>query len=223
MNSSKQGDKISNVNLIKSGEWKCMMKRIGDIAVSLFVLVIGAPIFLLLFVLVRRQLGAPAIFVQERPGLHGKPFNLYKFRSMTDARDQSGNLLPDSERLTNFGRFIRKYSLDELPQMVNVLKGDLSLVGPRPLLMAYLPLYTDEQMKRHQVRPGITGWAQVNGRNAITWEEKFELDVWYVHNQTLWLDMKIILLTILKVFQAGDVGQEEDFQGTRVMEREGYR
>lgn len=159
------------------------------------------------------------LFRQMRPGLHGEPFTLYKFRTMTDARDADGNLLPDAQRLTRFGRFLRSTSLDELPELWNVLKGDMSLVGPRPLLMQYLERYTPEQKRRHEVRPGITGWAQVNGRNAITWEEKFALDVWYVDNQSLWLDLRILMLTVWKVLrreaisQAGNATMTE-FMGT---------
>ena len=159
------------------------------------------------------------IFKQRRPGLHGKSFYVYKFRTMTDARDENGNLLPDEVRLTKTGKLIRKLSLDELPQLFNVLKGDISLVGPRPLLMEYLPLYTKEQARRHEVKPGITGWAQVNGRNAISWEEKFEHDVWYVDNQSFWLDIKILFLTVLKVFKSEGINQDgqatiEKFKGS---------
>ena len=154
---------------------------------------------LLLALLVRTKLGSPVFFRQTRPGLHGKPFEMLKFRTMTDARDAQGELLPDSERLPPFGRFLRSSSLDELPELWNVLKGEMSLVGPRPLLMEYLPLYTPQQYRRHEVRPGVTGWAQVNGRNAISWEEKFALDVWYVENQSFWLDVKILFLTVKKV------------------------
>jgi sugar transferase EpsL len=159
------------------------------------------PIILFIAVLVRWKLGSSVIFKQQRPGLHGKPFYLYKFRTMTDARDSHGNLLPDYIRLTPFGQMLRKYSLDELLQLINVIKGDISLVGPRPLLMDYLPLYTEEQAKRHLVRPGITGWAQINGRNEISWEEKFKLDVWYVENMSFLLDLKIIFLTASKVLK----------------------
>ena len=176
--------------------------------------------------LVRSKLGSPIIFKQERPGINGKPFYFYKFRSMTDERDGSGEVLPDAARLTPFGKCIRKYSLDEFPQLINVVKGDLSLVGPRPLLMDYLPLYTEEQFKRHQVRPGITGWAQINGRNAITWEEKFHLDVWYVHNQSFLLDFKILLLTVVKVFKTEGINQPgsvtiEKFRGSKSTIKEG--
>jgi len=152
-------------------------------------------------------MGTPVLFRQRRPGLHGKPFICYKFRTMTDSRDSDGSLLPDSERLTGFGRFLRKTSLDELPELFNVLKGDMSLVDPRPLLMQYLDRYTPEQARRHEVKPGITGWAQVNGRNALTWEEKFKLDVWYVNNRSLWLDLKIIAMTIWKILIREGINQ----------------
>ncbi|MFB6649928.1 sugar transferase [Bacillus toyonensis] len=162
---------------------------------------------MIVVILVRIKLGSPIIFKQMRPGLYGKAFYLYKFRTMTDARDSKGELLADQVRLTSFGKFLRKYSLDELPQLINVVKGDLSLVGPRPLLMEYLPLYSNEQVKRHHVKPGITGWAQVNGRNAITWEKKFALDVWYVNNQSFLLDMKILFLTVIKVIKSEGINQ----------------
>jgi len=176
------------------------MKRIFDILISLFALIVLSPIVLLTVLLVRRKLGSPVFFKQVRPGLNGDPFQMIKFRTMTDGRDAEGNLLPDSERLTRFGKFLRASSLDELPGLWNVLKGEMSLVGPRPLLVEYLPLYSAEQARRHEVRPGITGWAQVNGRNAISWEEKFKLDVWYVDNQSFGLDLKILFLTVKKVF-----------------------
>lgn len=176
------------------------MKRIVDILVSFFGIVLLTPIFLLVAFLIRKNLGSPVIFSQIRPGIDGKPFKMYKFRSMKNAIDTSGNPLPDAERLTPFGQKLRSTSLDELPELWNVLKGDMSLVGPRPLLMEYLPLYNKEQYRRHEMRPGITGWAQINGRNAISWEDKFKLDVWYVDNQSLKLDLKILLLTIKKVF-----------------------
>ncbi|MEB4797691.1 sugar transferase [Paenibacillus chondroitinus] len=181
------------------------MKRFFDLLISIPLLLLFSPVIGIVAVLVRVKLGSPIIFTQLRPGLHGKPINIYKFRTMTDARDNEGNLLPDSIRLTSFGEFLRKYSLDELLQLVNVIKGDLSLVGPRPLLMDYLTLYTEEQAKRHQVRPGITGWAQVNGRNAISWEEKFRLDVWYVENQSFLLDFKILALTFVKVIKSDGI------------------
>ena len=175
------------------------MKRIFDIMLAcLALLLLGLPLLFLTWQ-VHRKLGNPAFFRQRRPGLGGRPFNMVKFRTMTDARGASGELLPDADRLTTFGRFLRSSSLDELPELWNVLKGDMSLVGPRPLLMDYLPLYSTEQSRRHEVRPGITGWAQINGRNALSWEEKFKLDVWYVENQSLWLDIKILCLTVRKV------------------------
>ncbi len=175
------------------------MKRISDFTLALLGLIALALPLLILIALIRRKLGSPVFFRQIRPGLHGQPFEMVKFRTMTDARGPDGALLPDAERLTPFGRFLRSTSLDELPELWNVLKGDMSLVGPRPLLMEYLPLYSPEQARRHAVRPGVTGWAQVNGRNAISWEEKFALDTWYVDHQSLLLDMKILWLTIKKV------------------------
>lgn len=176
-----------------------VMKRLFDFFASLLTLLILALPLMLMFCLIYRKLGSPVLFHQVRPGLKGKPFKMIKFRTMTNECDPDGNLLPDSQRLTSFGRFLRTTSLDELPELWNVLKGDMSLVGPRPLLIEYLPLYNEEQARRHEVRPGITGLAQVNGRNALSWEEKFFLDVWYVDNHTFWLDIKILLLTVLKV------------------------
>lgn len=175
------------------------MKRLFDLSVSALALLVLALPLLVLIWLVRRKLGSPVFFRQVRPGLNGLPFEMVKFRTMTDERGSDGQLLPDAVRLTSFGRFLRSTSLDELPELWNVLKGEMSLVGPRPLLMEYLPLYSPEQARRHDVRPGVTGWAQVNGRNAISWEEKFELDVWYVDHQSLWLDFKILWLTVKKV------------------------
>ncbi|MDF1641267.1 sugar transferase [Thalassolituus oleivorans] len=175
------------------------MKRFVDVILSGILLVILFPIFAVLFILVRSRLGSPVLFVQIRPGFKAQPFKMVKFRTMKEIYDDNGNLLPDSERLTSFGHFLRSSSLDELPELWNVFKGDMSLVGPRPLLMDYLSLYSDEQYRRHDVRPGITGWAQVNGRNAITWEEKFRLDTWYVDNQSIMLDMRIIWITIRTV------------------------
>jgi lipopolysaccharide/colanic/teichoic acid biosynthesis glycosyltransferase len=175
------------------------MKRVFDVVTGFVCLaILGLPL-LLLALQVRRKLGGPALFRQVRPGLNGKPFEMVKFRSMTDERGQDGELLPDSQRLTPFGRFLRSSSLDELPELWNVIKGEMSLVGPRPLLMEYLPLYTPEQARRHEVRPGITGWAQVNGRNAISWADKFALDVWYVDHRSLWLDVRILWRTVRKV------------------------
>ncbi|MCX8804483.1 sugar transferase [Vibrio parahaemolyticus] len=177
-----------------------MLKRSFDIVVALCALVFFSPILILVAFLVRTKLGSPVIFSQTRPGLGGKSFKMIKFRTMKDAVDKNGSPLPDSERMTSFGERLRSTSLDELPGLWNVLKGDMSLVGPRPLLIQYLPLYSVEQARRHEVRPGITGWAQINGRNAISWEEKFALDVWYVDNKTLWLDIKILVMTVKKVF-----------------------
>ena len=175
------------------------MKRFLDILISSCVLLVTALPLVVLSCQIRRKLGSPVLFCQVRPGMHGKPFTMVKFRTMTDKRGADGALLPDAQRLTPFGRFLRSSSLDELPELWNVLKGEMSLVGPRPLLMEYLPLYTPEQARRHEVRPGITGWAQVNGRNAISWEDKFDLDVWYVDNRSLWLDLKILWRTVRKV------------------------
>ncbi len=184
------------------------MKRLFDLALSIFALFLLTPILLIIAVLARKRIGSPVLFCQERPGLYGKPFIIYKFRTMSNARDKNGNLLTDGERLTPFGAFLRRTSLDELPELVNVLKGDMSIIGPRPLLMQYLDRYTPEQGRRHEVKPGITGWAQVNGRNAITWEDKFKLDVWYVDNQSLWLDLKIIGLTIWKILKREGINQQ---------------
>lgn len=177
------------------------MKFFFDFLISFVGLVIFSPVLMVLAFAIKKQLGSPILFKQERPGKNGQLFKMIKFRSMRDAVDENGNSLPDSERLTPFGEKLRSTSLDELPGLWNVLKGDMSLVGPRPLLVEYLPLYSEEQSKRHNVRPGITGWAQVNGRNAISWEEKFKLDVWYVENQSFFLDIKILLLTVKKVFK----------------------
>ena len=176
-----------------------MIKRLFDIFASAFGLLLLLPLIFMVSWQVHRKLGSPLLFRQIRPGLHGKGFEILKFRTMRDAVDAQGKPLPDAERMTPLGRFLRSTSLDELPELINVLRGEMSLVGPRPLLIEYLPLYNTEQARRHEVRPGITGWAQVNGRNALSWEEKFKLDVWYVDNQSLWLDMKIIFLTVWKV------------------------
>jgi sugar transferase EpsL len=182
-------------------------KRLIDVTVSSLALLLLSPTLALLALLVRVKLGSSVFFRQQRPGLNGRSFTLIKFRTMTDKRDAAGNLLPDGQRLTKFGRFLRAASLDELPELWNVLQGEMSLVGPRPLLMHYLPLYTPEQMRRHAVRPGITGWAQVNGRNALTWEEKFALDLWYVDNHTLWLDLKILCLTLFQIVKRDGINQ----------------
>src|SRR5258706_14296519 len=179
-----------------------MIKRSFDLVLSSVGSVLSAPIFIVLALAVLVSSGPPVLFIQARPGLHGKLFRLYKFRTMTDDRDSQGNLLPDEKRLTDVGRWLRNTSLDELPQLINVLKGDMTFVGPRPLLVEYLPLYSSEQARRHEVKPGITGWAQVNGRNALSWEEKFILDVWYVEHQSFWLDLKILWMTFVKVLQS---------------------
>ncbi|MEZ9539116.1 sugar transferase [Shewanella sp. 10N.286.51.B8] len=185
-----------------------MIKRMMDILVSLLALIALSPVMLITVLLIHKKLGSPVLFCQQRPGLDGKPFNMLKFRSMKDATDADGNQLPDDERLTSFGEKLRATSLDELPGLIAVLKGDMSLVGPRPLLMQYLPLYNEHQAKRHNVRPGITGWAQVNGRNAISWEQKFDFDTWYVENQSLLLDIKILLLTVQKVIVKEGISSE---------------
>ncbi|WP_193051207.1 sugar transferase [Pseudoalteromonas undina] len=176
------------------------MKRLFDFIVAFCALLTLLPVIIVVAALIRFKLGSPILFTQNRPGLNSDIFKMMKFRTMLDAKDKQGNLLPDDQRMTKFGSFLRSTSLDELPGLFNVLKGDMSLVGPRPLLVQYLPLYNKKQARRHNVRPGITGWAQVNGRNAISWEQKFELDVWYVNNQSMWLDLKILLLTVKKVF-----------------------
>ena len=184
------------------------MKRLLDIVAAASALLLLSPLFLVLFVLVRLKLGTPVLFRQQRPGLNGRLFGMVKFRSMTNATDEDGRLLSDAERLTPFGTLLRASSLDELPELWNVLMGDMSLVGPRPLLPEYLNLYTPEQAKRHLVRPGITGWAQINGRNAISWEQKFEFDVWYVEHQSVWLDIKILMLTVFKVFKRQGISSD---------------
>jgi len=185
-----------------------VMKKIFDLIVTFLGLLLLLPIITLTALMVRSKLGSPIFFKQVRPGLNGNLFNIYKFRSMTNECDKDGNLLIDEVRLTKFGKFLRSTSLDELPGLWNVLKGDMSLVGPRPLLVEYLPLYSEKQSRRHEVRPGITGWAQVNGRNAISWDEKFDLDVWYVDNQSFWLDIKILWLTVQKVISRDGVSPE---------------
>lgn len=199
---------------------KNAVKRLSDIIFALVLVVILSPVLLVTCILVKLKLGSPALFRQERPGRRGKIFMMYKFRSMTEVRDENGELLPDSVRLTGFGKLLRKTSLDELPELFNILKGDMSFVGPRPLLVRYLDRYTPEQARRHEVKPGLTGWAQVNGRNAISWEEKFKLDVWYVDHWTLWLDLKILFLTFAKVFKREGISADnhatmEEFWGTK--------
>jgi len=183
------------------------MKRFFDFCCTLIAIFPLSPVLMVLALMVRLILGKPVLFRQQRPGLHGRPFTIYKFRTMTEAREAHGNLLPDGERLTRFGRFLRSTSLDELPELFNVLNGDMSLVGPRPLLMQYLDRYTPEQARRHEVKPGLTGWSQVNGRNAISWEEKFGLDVWYVDNRSMWLDIKIILITAWMILRREGINQ----------------
>ena len=192
-----------------------MLKRAFDIAASASALVVLSPVLAITAYKVKKEMGSPVLFRQVRPGLHGKPFEMVKFRTMKDATDKAGNALPDSERLTEFGKKLRASSLDELPELWNVLKGDMSLVGPRPLLMEYLPLYNAEQAKRHNVRPGVTGYAQVNGRNSLSWEDKFKLDTWYVEHQTFLLDMKILLKTVIKVIIKDGINQSEEITMTR--------
>lgn len=189
----------------RPGRW---LKRAFDMAASSVALVLLVPVLAMIAILVRRRMGSPALFRQVRPGLDGKPFEMIKFRTMRDAFDREGHPLSDAERLTAFGAFLRSTSLDELPELWNVLKGEMSLVGPRPLLMEYLPLYSPEQARRHEVRPGVTGWAQVNGRNAIGWTEKFALDVWYVDNRSMGLDLKILLLTVLRIVRRDGITAE---------------
>lgn len=191
------------------------IKRAMDVVVSLSALIALSPVLMTVALLVRSRLGSPVLFRQVRPGLAGRPFEMIKFRTMRDAAGPDGQPLSDAERLTPFGRWLRSTSLDELPELWNVLKGDMSLVGPRPLLMEYLPLYSAEQARRHEVRPGVTGWAQVNGRNAIGWEQKFKLDIWYVDNRSLWLDLRIITMTVLKIIRRDGIAAE----GSATMER----
>lgn len=200
-----------------------MLKRLLDIVIASIALVLLSPLYFYVAYKVKKNLGSPVLFRQVRPGLHGKPFEMIKFRTMKDALDEQGNPLPDSERLTPFGKMLRSTSLDEMPELWNVIKGDMSVVGPRPLLMEYLPLYNKEQAKRHDVRPGMTGHAQVNGRNAISWEQKFKLDTWYVENRSLWLDFKIMLQTVKKVIAKDDISEAGEatmskFTGTNIKE-----
>ncbi len=192
-----------------------MIKRILDITIASTALILLSPVYFIVAHKVKKNLGSPVLFRQVRPGLNGQPFEMIKFRTMKDALDADGNPLPDSERLTPFGKMLRATSLDEMPELWNVIKGDMSIVGPRPLLMEYLPLYNERQAKRHNVRPGITGYAQVNGRNAISWEKKFELDTWYVENQSLWLDFKIMLKTVKKVIAKDDISAEGEATMTK--------
>ena len=192
-----------------------MLKRALDIIIASAALALLSPVYFIVARKVKKNLGSPVLFRQVRPGLNGKPFEMIKFRSMKDAADAQGHALPDSERLTPFGKMLRATSLDEMPELWNVIKGDMSIVGPRPLLMEYLPLYNEEQAKRHNVRPGMTGHAQVNGRNAISWEEKLKLDSWYVENQSLWLDFKIMLKTVKKVLAKEDISAEGEVTVTK--------
>ncbi|MCG2608685.1 sugar transferase [Acinetobacter sp. SM34] len=192
-----------------------MLKRLIDIIIASIAFILLSPLYLYVAYKVKKNLGSPILFRQVRPGLNGKPFEMIKFRTMKDAIDIQGYILPDSERLTSFGKMLRSSSLDEMPELWNVIKGDMSIVGPRPLLMEYLPLYNAEQAKRHDVRPGMTGYAQVNGRNAISWEEKFKLDTWYVENQSVWLDFKIMLKTVHKVLAKDDISAEGEATMTR--------
>jgi lipopolysaccharide/colanic/teichoic acid biosynthesis glycosyltransferase len=182
-----------------------VIKRAFDLILAIFLIIIFSPILIIVSLLIYFKMGRPILFCQQRPGLHGKIFTIYKFRTMSEEKDENGELLGDEIRLGKLGKFIRSTSIDELPQLFNILKGDMSFVGPRPLLIEYLPLYSERQSKRHDVLPGITGWAQVNGRNAISWEQKFELDAWYVENRSFWLDMKILWLTFLKVLQRSGI------------------
>ena len=204
----------------KVGFYEKYIKRLLDFTLSFLALIVLSPVLLVTAVLVRIKLGSPIIFHQERPGKSEKIFRLYKFRSMTDECDENGDLLPDDQRLTRFGQILRSTSLDELPELWNILRGDISIVGPRPLLVKYLPLYNEEQRHRHDVRPGLTGWAQANGRNAISWEEKFKLDVWYVQHISFWVDVKVIFMTVKKVFCRDGISSEtsvtmEEFSGTK--------
>lgn len=197
------------------------MKRLFDIMLALFLIILFIPIYLVVSLLIYLKMGTPILFRQLRPGYKGEIFGIYKFRTMTNEKDENGELLPDEKRLVGIGKFIRSTSLDELPQLLNVLKGEMSFVGPRPLLVEYLSLYNEEQKRRHDVKPGITGWAQVNGRNAISWEQKFEYDVWYVENQSFSLDMKILWLTFLKVIKRSDISSNtnvtmEKFKGSNI-------
>lgn len=201
------------------------MKRLLDIIIASTALILLSPLYAYVAYKVKKNLGSPVLFRQIRPGLHGKPFEMIKFRTMKDVIDEQGNPLPDSERLTPFGKMLRSTSLDEMPELWNVIKGDMSVVGPRPLLMEYLPLYNQEQAKRHEVRPGMTGYAQVNGRNAISWEQKFKLDTWYVENRSVWLDFKIMLQTVKKVIAKDDISEAGEatmtkFTGTPSEEKE---
>jgi len=197
--------------------YEVLIKRPFDFIVAFTALLYLYPVMIILAILVRLKLGSPILFKQERPGLYGQPFMMMKFRTMTDERDKNGDLLPDDIRLTSFGKFLRGASLDELPELINVLKGDMSLVGPRPLLMRYLDRYTPEQARRHEVKPGITGWAQINGRNAISWEDRLRLDVWYIDHLSLWVDFKVLFMTVIKVIKREGISQDGHVTMTEFM------
>ena len=214
------GDRLCNDEImsLNRNQYRSFGKRVLDLMLIIPTLILLLPLFCAIALLVCVNLGSPILFRQKRPGQHEKPFVMLKFRTMTDARDEHGELLPDVQRLTRFGVFLRKSSIDELPEIINVLKGDMSLVGPRPLLMQYLDRYTPEQARRHEVKPGITGWAQIHGRNALTWEEKFKLDVWYVDHWSLWLDIKILFITVWKILKREGINHPghvtmEEFNG----------
>jgi len=217
---------IMNKPQIRRSIYQRFVKRVLDFSAALLLLILVSPFLLIIFVILRIMIGSPVILRQKRPGLMGELFTIYKFRTMTDQRDENGSLLPDEQRITNIGRMLRSYSLDELPEMFNVLKGDLSLIGPRPLMVQYLERYTPEQARRHEAIPGITGWAQVNGRNNLTWEEKFSLDVWYVDHQSFVLDIRILMMTIWKVLKREGISSEgfvsaPEFMGLHSEERQG--
>lgn len=188
-----------------------MIKRLFDLVIALLILFFLLPLIVILVILVRINMGSPVLYAQVRPGKDGKPFKMRKFRSMTNETDKDGNLLPGKNRITPFGRLLRSSSMDELPGLLSVIRGDMSIVGPRPLLMEYLPLYNEHQKRRHEVRPGITGWAQVNGRNSLEWEDKFDLDVWYVDNRNLLVDIRILFMTVVKVIRRSDIAKQKDF------------
>jgi len=205
--------------------YRCYGKRILDLVLALCALVFALPLVFVIWLLVRKNLGSPALFCQLRPGLNARPFMLFKFKTMRDAFDAGGEPLPDAQRLTEFGGFLRSTSLDELPELLNVIRGDMSLVGPRPLLMRYLPRYNAQQARRHEVKPGLTGWAQINGRNAVSWDEKFALDVWYVENLSLWLDVKIMFLTLWQIVGRKGINQPghatmPEFMGNNTQRKE---
>ncbi len=198
------------------------MKRFFDFFISVILLIFLSPVIGIVFLLVRYNLGRPVFFKQVRPGLYGRPFTIYKFRTLADKKNHEGQLLPDEERLTRFGALLRKTSLDELPELLNVIRGDMSLVGPRPLLMEYLERYDEQQARRHDMKPGITGWAQINGRNAVSWPEKFKMDLWYIENHSLWLDIKILFLTLITVFKSEGITQNGHVTSEKFMGNTDY-